>query len=285
MVTYIDVWTVLASRIKGVTQVAQFHVACLQFRSDDPKGRGTYLYKQNLSIFEAIRQYGQTFSNIMPNNAKMMFSSFVDEFNSFFAPRESGSNSRQEQILTGSAVLSAFATEVSFLFSNSQQQICARTELALSHLQRSIVVDAGLRARWRRAFHRGEVACEKIGAIHMLLHSIWAFKIDAAGARTDLIYQKPVNSFTREESFVDGFVLTEWKKASDYAGASKQYTQAHKQLERYAKGALATNELTSYRYAIVVTLKNVDPPADAIIDGITYRNVNIAVDPNPPSSK
>src|ERR1700722_9028346 len=33
----------------------------------------------------------------------------------------------------------------------------------------------------------GSVACERLGAVHLLWHGIFAFKVDGSGARTDLI--------------------------------------------------------------------------------------------------
>ena len=59
--------------------------------------------------------------------------------------------------------------------------------------------------------------------------------------------------------------------------------EAVRQAENYAHGPLAGNELRGYRYAIVVTEKQVEPPADELRDGVTYRHINIAVDPDTPS--
>ena len=41
--------------------------------------------------------------------------------------------------------------------------------------------------------------------------------------------------------------------------------------------------MRGYRYAIVVTEKQVKTPADELRDGVTYRHINIAVDPDTPS--
>ena len=54
---------------------------------------------------------------------------------------------------------------------------------AFAHLQRSIVVDAEPRAKWQKAFDNGEAECEKLSAVHRLLHGIWAFKINASDQR------------------------------------------------------------------------------------------------------
>jgi hypothetical protein len=35
------------------------------------------------------------------------------------------------------------------------------------------------------------LACEKLAGVHLLLHGIWAFKVHAAGERTDLVFPQP----------------------------------------------------------------------------------------------
>lgn len=180
-------------------------------------------------------------------------------------------------------LLATFETEMSFILTDVQESIRARSERAFSHLQRSIVADREFREKWNAAFDEGEVACEKLGAVHLLLHGIWAFKVDAAGARTDLVFQEPAGDLTDKQRYVDGFVLTEWKKVADDADAESRFEEARVQAKRYAQGALAGSELTSYRYAVVVSRRRVSLPEDLSADGVVYRHINIAVDPQTPS--
>ena len=58
---------------------------------------------------------------------------------------------------------------------------------------------------------------------------------------------------------------------------------AYNQASRYAAGALAGIELATYRYLVLVSSKAIELPADSQVDGITYRHVNIAADPDVPS--
>jgi hypothetical protein len=180
-------------------------------------------------------------------------------------------------------MLAAFETEMSFILSDVQESIRARSERAFSHLQRSIVVDASFREKWQEAFKNGEVACEKLGAVHLLLHGIWAFKVDAAGARTDLVFQEPAGDLTKAQRYADGFVLTEWKKANPKDDPGRRFDEARLQAGRYSQGALAGSELTSYRYAVVVSRQEVEVPDDLRESGVVYRHINIAVDPRTPS--
>ena len=73
--------------------------------------------------------------------------------------------------------------------------IRTRSERAFAHLQRHFVADAECRDKWTSAFTDGEVACEALRALHLLLHGLWAFKVDNAGARTDLVFQEPLGAF------------------------------------------------------------------------------------------
>lgn len=77
-------------------------------------------------------------------------------------------------------------------------------------------------------------------------------------------------------------VLTEWKKARE-GGADAKFREAVEQAKNYADGPLAGNELHAYRYAVVVTEKQAVPLPNKIHDGVTYRHINIAVNPDAPS--
>jgi len=106
-----------------------------------------------------------------------------------------------------------------------------------------------------------------------------AFKVDATGGRTDLVYQEPV----REDDLagVRGAVLTEWKVA--HGNGVHEFAVAERQAENYATGVLGGLELASHRYLVVVSERQVRLPPDNVQKGVTYRHINIAVDPESPS--
>jgi hypothetical protein len=58
------------------------------------------------------------------------------------------------------------------------------------------IADSSIRQKWRNAFDEGEVACEKLGGVHLLLHGIWAFKVHTPEERTDLVLQEPIRNLT-----------------------------------------------------------------------------------------
>jgi hypothetical protein len=117
--------------------------------------------------------------------------------------------------------------------------------------------------------------------VHLLLHGIWAFKVDGVtGGRTDLVYQQPLS--TAAISSAVGIIATEWKLCRTRNGDAK-FAEARRQIDKYTSGLLAGVELASHRYLVVVTKKELEPTPDETSGGVTYRHINIAVDPDVPS--
>ncbi len=282
--TYVDQWKALSSRIRGLMQAGTLHAQYLGIRSNDGYGRAKQLREQCERVLTGLRAFRSSFHQVLPESAVNAIDDFLTRTSPLIKD-SNGSDSGQERVWAALVLLVAFETEVSFLLSDVQESIRTRSERAFSHLQRSIVVDAELRARWQKAFEDGEVAIEKLGAVHLLLHGIWAFKIDAAGARTDLVFQEVTGDFTEAQRYADGFVLTEWKKAKFDNRSSQCFEEARSQARRYAQGPLAASELTSFRYAVVVSRRQIEVPPDLREGGVLYRHINIAVDPRVPSRK
>lgn len=177
--------------------------------------------------------------------------------------------------------LMILAAEISHAMTDQSEQIRSAAELGFRHLQQLIAVDDDARRKWRDAFAgAGETGCERLGGVHLLWHGIQAFKAHADGGRTYLAFAEPIT--TTGEAGVQGLVLTEWKKGKT-VDAAKQWAAARRQAGLYAVGALGGVELRRYRFAVFVSEKAVTPPADVVEGEVTYRHVNIAVDPDTPS--
>jgi hypothetical protein len=209
----------------------------------------------------------------------------LDRFlNSNLAAATTNPASDQRVARAALVALAALEAEISFLLASGQEQIRARSERAFLLLQRILAVDPEIRAKWRNALEAGgEVQCERLGAVHLLSQGIFAFKVNAEGARTDLVFNElPSESLLAKA--VDGLVLTEWKVATD-ANAVRKRDEALAQAEQYRAGILAGAELTAFRYLVLVSLTQLVniPPDTTTQNGITYRCVNIAVEPDSPS--
>lgn len=280
---YLDQWKALASRIRGLMQAGQLHAHYLAVRSSDSYGRGKRLREQSASILTALEAFRDRFRQSLPPTAVDAIEYFINHSANLIRSTIDHPDLRDESAWAALVALAALETEISFILSDVQQSIRARSERAFAHLQRSIVADADIRRKWQVALSEGEVACEKLGAVHLLLHGIWAFKVNATGERTDLVFQEPARDLAAEQQYADGLVLTEWKVAAAGGRAEDRFREARSQAGRYAQGALAGSELTAYRYAIVVSSQHVDTPGDVIENGVVYRHINIVVDPRSPS--
>jgi hypothetical protein len=277
-------WILIESRIRGLMEAVELHARLLAIRSGgNTFGRTENLREQGERIIAEVSGFRDRFRQSLPAVTLDRINEFVARATPLLQRGDGTADLREEKAWAGLVVLGAFETELSYLLSDTEQAIRSRSELAFAHLQRSIVVDETFRMKWQAAFSAGETACEKLGAVHLLSHGIWAFKANTAGERTDLVYQEPSGRFEREQANADGLVLTEWKKTTSKQQAEAKFEEARNQAHRYGRGVLAGNELTRYRYAIVVSEEQVQIPDEAIRDGVTYRHINIAVEPKPPS--
>src|SRR4029450_2510736 len=158
--TYLDQWQALSSRIRGLMQAGQLHAQYLAVRSSDTYGRAKRLREQSESVVTALCAFRDSFHELLPLPAVKAIDDFVTRTGSFVNDTTGTAELIQERVWAALVLLSAFETEMSFLLSDVQESIHARSERAFSHLQRSIVVDPDVRAKWQKAFDDGEVACE-----------------------------------------------------------------------------------------------------------------------------
>ena len=177
-------------------QAGQLHADFLVVRSSDCYSRGKRLREQSEGVLSALESFRDQFRQLLPPAALATIDKFIKNTSGLIRDTSGTPDARQERVWAILVLLAAFETEMSFNLSDVQESIRAHSERAFSHLKRSIVVDAAFRNKWQEAFKKGEVECEKLGAVHLLLHGIWAFKVNAAGARTDLVFQEPAGDLT-----------------------------------------------------------------------------------------
>jgi len=275
-------WLAISGRIRGLAQAADLQAQFMQSNSNDTFGVEKHIGDSCNKIFNEIEKYSADSNDEIPTEIKQSIGSFICKRRSIFAEAMSDAPKARAAII----FLAALDVEITYLLSDQQAKIQNRTERAFLHLRRSLAADAHQRSIWQSAFGtNGETACERLGASHLLWHGIYAFKVDASGGKTDLI----LPSFPEIEDVsraVDGFVLTEWKVASSPKDAKERYAEAKRQAALYANGVLAGIELTQIRYLVVVTekqLPNSSIPSDEETDGILYRHINLAINPDVPS--
>lgn len=232
------------------------------------------------SIITSIRDRVQEFENLY---RQQLPSQCLDTIRNFLEPKTGRSGIfNQDLMVIRFAPVMTFMLEMDALLSDIEQPIKTRTDRAFLHLQNSILVSEHIREEWMLAFNVDETACEKLGAVHLLSHGIYAFKADGARGRTDLVLNNPVDDELASR-VAEGLVLTEWKKVSS-ADASDKASEARKQTLLYVASTIQSLELKSLRYVVLVSERklSVDFP-DQSEGGVTFRHINLVVNPDTPS--
>lgn len=278
--SYLSEWKAISIRIKSYIDTLNALSPLLQVNSGDSFNSKGSMGDQFKVIYSEIDQYAKKFENTMQPQIKEEIETFLSKYQNHFKTDKTRIAHVQIQL----AALASIESSVTFLLSDVKEQVRRNTELAFIHLQRSIMADPEIKVKWKDAFGAGEVACEKLGSLHLLQHGIWAFKAHADGGRTDLILGETINSFDEIERTAIGLVLTEWKVAKKDTEIGRMFQTAKKQAQNYASGVLAGIELENYRYLVVVSEHGDKSTSDLVIENnCTYRHINIAVDPLVPS--
>jgi hypothetical protein len=263
-------WTVLSARIKGFVSSVELlarHPGLLEGSAKDVLvGTARQIIARIREVAAAPRENGQ-------------LGAILGRFSLPMIPENGVINS--PIVVQAAILLNSLVSEVDFLLTDREVPLRLATERALRHLQWVIAADPDAQKKWSEAFARGEVACEKLGAAHLLWHGICSFKAKSDGSATDLVLGEPISNDIVLTS--QGLVLTEWKKVSDPLEAPQLADRARHQADLYSMGLLATTELRSVRYIILVSKRQIAPVDDRIANGIIYRHVNIACDPYTPS--
>lgn len=276
-------WAAISRRISGVLEAGHFYLRCRTPAADvPPKEVAIELLRNSQEVFRSLEAFLKAYESVLPVHASSALNGFIERTHGYFGgdPQQASAPLFKVQLqLMGLASLQA---ELSYKLSDFEANARRLSERAFSHLQRSIVADAEIAKKWRRAFSEGEPSCERLGANHLLAHGIWAFKAGSAGERTDLIMGDRVDPVEIERS-AEALVLTEWKRVSRGENPEVKARQAYEEARLYSEGSLAGFQLESDRFLVVVSRERCPLPSDFVEEGIHYRYVNIAVEPETPS--
>lgn len=145
----------------------------------------------------------------------------------------------QSSLATGSSVLVFKLASIDYHLADREVRWRSAVERAFLHLDRLIVADDDVQAKWAAALQRGETRCERLGGAHLLHHGIWAFKAHGEGERTDLVLGTPVSpdDLDRVTRAAELMILTEWKCVDGASELPRKHGEAMHQLQRYGLGA------------------------------------------------
>jgi hypothetical protein len=179
-------WAAIASRIDGLVQATNVYFAAMAISRDDPYScANKQLLPEGAAIHSALRDFKSRHERSLPEGVIAA----IDRIGSGDTPKyfTKGWDAGAGGLKTVVPVLVATRSEIAFHLADFSASAKRLTERAFLHLKRSIVADKEIRQKWQDAFSKGEPDCEKLGAVHLLLHGIWAFKANEAGERTDLV--------------------------------------------------------------------------------------------------
>lgn len=271
-------WTTIAARGRALRASGNFYIAGTSAFGSDYNGAGGYILLPEVDgILDAIAAFRVAYENLL--GAAVLAA--IDRHALRHSTNKTGGI---PGVIFGVTNTLWAVEEITHLLANHQADLISATDRAFLHLRRSIVADPDIHAKWQTAFDKRETACEKLGAAHLLLHGVYAFKSNAAGEQTDLIVGDKLAVDDTLRGAVRGLVLTEWKLARKGEDADAEFAAARRQALAYSTGSLTGFELADLRYAVVVTDKQVNVPADIDENGVRWRHVNIAVGPLTPSA-
>jgi hypothetical protein len=274
---WLEQWRALATRMEGLLQAAEFFTRQQQGgRASDVRSVvGHSFLPEVIAIQAELTRFRASFAEVLPAAA-------LAALDGYLAGRwTQGLNIGQ---LTALAPLAVLRSQFDYAVRDTEAIARSRVELAFEHLRRLIAVDPRYREVWKAAFDQGEIACEKLGAVHLLASGIWAFKVTGGGAATDLVLNEPVqNELELVQRTGNALVLTEWKLVRNADDLTTKAAEARRQTEFYSSGILGTLELQRTRYIVLVALSALSSPGDIESEGILYRHVVLPVDPPSPS--
>jgi hypothetical protein len=286
--SWLTEWKAISAQIQGLLEASRFYVDSLQALSQKTDRMRDYLRVGDRELLphiekicDTLRTFRDDYKNSIPSGAAESLDAVLNKIENGF-PNLVGTDAFHH-VHVRVTLLVSFRAEFEYHLSDTAAVAMRLSERAFSHLQRSIVADKEFQRKWVEAFKKDEPACEKLAAVHLLLHGIWAFKVGVAGERTDLVINDPIRQSSFIEQTAEALVLTEWKRVLSPNKTAAMAGKARKQAARYAGGALGGIELARYRFIVLVSKEYLELPEDRSENGIVYRHINVAVHPKSPS--
>jgi hypothetical protein len=276
-----DEWSAIAGRIEGLLGAGDFLIRALGINSEDPYNvKDRHLGAEARAITANLRTFLKIHGCNIPGDAAVAVQTFLDKYGNAIDDQSVNGLEGLKLRLTSLAALRAAVT---YHLSDFEAVAHRKAERAFLHLQQTLVADETVREKWAKAFDLGETACEKLGATHLMLHGICAFKVNAEGARTDLVFGEPLDSIEEIGRAADALLLTEWKLVKDHKDSESIAKAAREQTKQYAVGVLGGLELSQHRYIVLVSRQQLTELKDLQDGPIRYRHVNVSVQPQSPS--
>ena len=172
-------WKALSAQIEGVLEAARFYLESNRTgKNDSYQVAREQLIPQIKNLIETLNTFSDTHKSFIPLDAAQFLGSQLQKVGPMIN-RPIVVNDPFAFVHIMGTVLASFRAGFEYYISDTAAVARRLSERAFLHLQRSIIADKDLRRKWSEAFELGETDCEKLGAAHLLVHGIWAFKVNA----------------------------------------------------------------------------------------------------------
>ena len=277
---WLDEWRAISARIQALLDAGAFF---LRTPDSEMHNASDQVILNAHATVEKIRDFNDAYHQELQAVQQECISRFLKRYSDDLrSPRATVTGF--SGVTSAVTYLASFRGEFEYLTKDATQVARSFVARAFTHLQRLLVADEQTRRIWQDKFAQGETACEALGACHLLLHGIWAFKTSAAGERTDLVMSEPLDIGSGEIQRTSmGLVLTEWKIVRDRTELAAKLDGAYQQAKRYRQGILAGFEVASPRYLVIVSQDRIRVPEPKAEQDVTYEYRNIAIAPAAPS--
>lgn len=277
---WLNEWRAISARIQALLEAGAFFLRTLD--SDMHNASHQVIVNAHATV-EKVREFNDAYHQELQADQQECISLFLKRYSDDF--RSPGAMVAGFSGVTSVVTyLASFRAEFEYLSKDTTQVVRSLVARAFTHLQRLLVADEQTRKSWQDKFAQGETACEALGACHLLLHGVWAFKTSAAGERTDLVMNEPLEIGSGDiQKASMGLVLTEWKIVHDIGELDAKLESAYQQAKRYRQGILAGFEVASPRYLVIVSQDYMQLPEPKMEQGVVYEYRNVAVAPTAPS--
>ena len=239
--TWLQEWKAIAARIDTLLQATT-----LYYQSPARAYGENYVISEAdiipacRAILKDLDAFSTAYETFIPAPAKLLLTQLLSRLQ-YWGRRPSDGLAHVESLVVP---LGIFRAEFEFHLRDVSAVVRKLVVRAFTHLQRLLIADSSFQAGWQQAYKKGEPACEKLGAVHLLTHGIWAFKVSATGEQTDLVLGTHLVVDAEVEAAAEGLVLTEWKRVLKPAETVEKADEAVKQMRVYSGSSLAGVELT-----------------------------------------
>jgi len=272
---WLEKWRAIGARIEGIIEASKF-VSSIS-GTDDYSSIQKSIFPEIDTTCTELKIFHESFEHILPPSAAEVLK---DWLHSITIVREA--HNPIASLKASIASLITLRSRFTYLIQDTEVSAKSRTERAFEHLRRQIAVDEAFQEKWQNAYNTRETKCEKLGAVHLLSHGIWAFKAQGIKGATDLIYAEQSLDETLINQIAASTVLTEWKCVTPQ-DAHQKSNEAIAQIKDYSGGLLGDMALKNTRYIVLVSEPQLQAIQDRKVGEITYRHINIPVKPLVPS--